>query len=219
MRLLKGPKELYIGDFGHSPSTFPGPDLLQVIRYGRAWFQRWLQHGTVKHQLVSVAPDPWRGRVRSFKALPATRTVRLSFGGANTLTGEGKGIRTGGRTAASLETFGAGRLHLQAKLSGGWQRLVAVLTARTPKHKTIVVSEGGVNTTGLSGRRKLTIGLISDATLIPNGSRLTLTLASSSMAQDPGNLLYLDLPQPPGARVTLGPARLDLPVLRKPISK
>lgn len=220
MRLLKGPKELYIGDFGHSPSTFPGPDFLQVIRYGRAWFQRWLEDDhTAKHQLVSVAPDPWRGRVRSFKALPATRTVRLSFGGANALTGEGKAIRTGGRTDAKLETFGAGRLHLQAKLSGGWQRLVAVLTATTPKHKTIVVSEGGVNTTGLSGRRNLTIRLISDATLIPSGSRLTLTLASSSMAQDPGNLLYLDLPQPPGARVRLGPARLDLPVLRKPISR
>ena len=108
---------------------------------------------------------------------------------------------------------------MTARLSGGWQRLVAVLTATTRKHKTIVVSEGGVNTTGLSGRRNLTIRLISDATLIPSGSRLTLTLASSSMAQDPGNLLYLDLPQPPGARVLIGPARLDLPVLRKPISR
>jgi hypothetical protein len=72
---------------------------------------------------------------------------------------------------------------------------------------------------GVSGRHKLAIRLISDATLIPARSKLTLTLASSSLAQDPGNLLYLDLAQPPAAKVTLGPARLDLPVLRKPVSR
>ena len=108
---------------------------------------------------------------------------------------------------------------MPVKLSGGWERLVAVLTARTPKHKVIVVSEGGVNTMRLVGKRALTIKLISDATLIPRGSKLTLTLATSSLAQNPANLLYLNLPQPPGAKVTLGPVRLDLPVLRKPVSR
>ena len=104
-------------------------------------------------------------------------------------------------------------------LSGGWERLVAVLTARTPKHKTIVVAEGGINTMGMTGSHRLALKLISDATLIPKGSRLTITLASNSLAQDPNNLLYLDLPQPPAATIKLGPARLDLPVLRKAISK
>jgi hypothetical protein len=154
-----------------------------------------------------------------YKTLPPTRTARFSFGASNAITGEAKAARTSGRTHTKLETFGSGRLHLTARVSGGWERLVAVLTARTPRRKTIVVSEGGINTTGLSGKHKLTIKLISDATLIPKGSRLTLTLASSSMAQDPNNLLYLDLPQPPGAKVVLGPARLDLPVLRKPVSR
>ena len=185
-----------------------------------SWFIRWLLHTPLRpYSPIALSPDPWRGKLRPYKTLPATLGAHVSFGGTNTVTGVAKAVRSSGRTHSRLETFGAGSLHVTARLSGGWQRLVAVLTARTPKHKTIVVSEGGVNTTGLSGRRKLTIRLISDATLIPSGSRLTLTLASSSMAQDPGNLLYLDLPQPPGARVVLGPARLDLPVLRKPISR
>ncbi len=185
-----------------------------------SWFIRWLMHTPLRpYSPIALSPDPWRGKLRPYKTLPSTRVARLSFGGTNTVTGVGKAVRSTGRTHTAYETFGPGRLRLTAQLSGGWERLVAVLTATTRKHKTIVVSEGGVNTTGLSGRRHLTIRLISDATLIPSGSRLTLTLASSSMAQDPGNLLYLDLPQPAAARVRIGPARLDLPVLRKPISR
>jgi dienelactone hydrolase len=219
-RLLKGPKQLLVGDFGHSPSTFPGPDYNAVVGADMSWFIRWLLHTPLRpYSPIAVSPDPWHGKLRAYKTLPATRVAHVSFGGTNTVTGVAKAVRSTGRTHTALETFGPGRLHLTAQLSGGWERLVAVLTATTRKHKTIVVSEGGVNTTGLTGRRNLTIRLISDATLIPSGSRLALTLASSSMAQDPGNLLYLDLPQPPGARVRIGPARLDLPVLRKPISR
>ena len=218
-RLVKGPKQLYIGDFGHSPSTFPGPDFEKVAETSRSWFSRWLEDAKVPYAPVTLAPDPWRGKLRTFKGLPPTRTARVSFSGTNSVTGEGRAIRSTGRTRAKLETFGAGQIHLTAKVSGGWQRLVAVLTATTPKHKTIVLSEGGINTTGLRGKHKLTVRLISDATLIPKGSKLTLTLASNSLAQNPGNLLYLDLPQPPAAKITLGPARLDLPVLRKPISR
>ena len=96
---------------------------------------------------------------------------------------------------------------------------VLPLTAKPRRGKTIVVSEGGVNTSGMSGSHTLTIRMIDDATLIPRGSRLTLTIASSSTAQDPGNLLYLDLPMPSTAKVTLGPALLTLPVLRTPISR
>ena len=219
-RLLKGPKQLLVGDFGHSPSTFPGPDFTALVGADMSWYRRWLLHTPLQPSSpIALSPDPWRGKLRPYKTFPATLGAHFSFGGTNTVTGVAKAVRSTGRTHAALENFGAGRLHVTARLSGGWQRLVAVLTATARKRKTIVVSEGGVNTTGLSGRRKLTINLISDATLIPSGSRLTLTLASSSMAQDPGNLLYLDLPQPTGARIVLGPARLDLPVLRRRISR
>jgi fermentation-respiration switch protein FrsA (DUF1100 family) len=218
-RLVQGPKRLYIGDFGHSPSTFPGPDIAQVLAAGKGWFTRYLLGVAGAAAPVSLAPDPWRGRAYTFQTFPRTRAVRFAFPGRNTITGVAKAARTSGRLRTPVETFGSGNVRLTAKLSGGWSRLVAVLTARTPRRKTIVVSEGGVNTAGMRGTHKLAIRLLSDATLIPRGSKLTLTLASSSLAQDPGNLLYLELPMPARARVSLGPARLVLPVLRKPVSR
>jgi predicted acyl esterase len=105
------------------------------------------------------------------------------------------------------------------RLSGGWSRLVAVLTEKPRKGSEVILSEGGVNTAGLSGKRTLTIRLIDTATLIPQGARLRLTLASSSLAQNPANLLYLNLPMPHSARITIGPAQLTLPILRKPVSR
>jgi hypothetical protein len=48
---------------------------------------------------------------------------------------------------------------------------------------------------------------------------LRLFLASSSLAQNPANLLYLNLPMPKTARVTIGSASLVLPILRKPVSR
>jgi predicted acyl esterase len=220
-KLLAGPKELYVGDFGHSPSTFPGPDLNEVLAVGQAWFTRWLFKPPpgLAPPAILVSPDPWRGKARVFKSLPATRPYKHVFGGTNTLTGIGKSTRTTSKLRAPLETFGAGSVRVTARVAGGWSRIVAVVTARTPKGKTIVVSEGGVNTTSFQGKHQFAIRLLNTATLLPRGSKLTLTLASSSTAQNPGNLLYLDLPMPSTAKVTLGPALLTLPVLRTPISR
>ena len=219
-RRVAGPKELYVGDFGHSPSTFPGPDLNELLAVGQAWFMRWLVHQPAKPApAVLVSPDPWRGKARVFKSLPPTRLYKHVFGGTNALTGLGKSTRTSRKLRAPLETFGAGSVRLSAKVAGGWSRIVAVVTARTAKGGTIVVSEGGVNTASLPGKHQFGILLLNTGTLIPKGSTLTLTLASSSTAQDPGNLLYLDLPMPGSAKVTFGPALVKLPVLRTPISR
>jgi fermentation-respiration switch protein FrsA (DUF1100 family) len=220
-RLLKGPKELYIGDFGHSPSTFPGPDVARVLAEGETWFIRWLIHNPIPpvRYPVNLSPDPWTGKATGFKKLPVTKSVKVAFGGRDSFRARGKAERTSGRLRSGIETFGSARIGVKAKLSGGWSRLAAVLTAKPRHGKTIVVSEGGINTSGMSGKRTLTIRLIDDATLIPRGSTLTLTIASNSLAQDPGNLLYLDLPMPSAAKITLGPAQLVLPVLRKPISR
>ncbi len=220
-RLLKGPKQLYIGDFGHGPSTFPGPDVARVVAEGESWFSRWLAHSPIPpgRYPINISPDPWGGQAHHFKKLPASRNVTVAFPGRDSFPGRGKGERTSGRLRTRVETFGSARIRVKAKLSGGWSRLVAVLTAKPRRGKTIVVSEGGVNTSGMSGSHTLTIRMIDDATLIPRGSTLTLTLASNSLAQDPNNLLYLDLPMPAGAKISLGPAQLVLPVLRKPISR
>ena len=105
----------------------------------------------------------------------------------------------------------------QIAASGGWSRLVAVLTARTPQGKEIVVSAGGVPTK--NGLQTVKIQLASQATFVPKGSRLTLTLGSSSLAQSSANLLYLDLPMPDTARVRVGSVVLTLPGLRTPVTK
>ncbi len=218
-RLLKGPKRLYVGDFGHAPSTFPGPDIAQVTSLGLKWFTRYLIGTPSNFAPVSLAPSPWRGKVHTYATLPATRWLTVRLGGTDSLTGAGRALRTSGPLTARLETFGSPQVQVTAQLAGGWSRVVAVLTAKPRRGDEIVISEGGVNTTGLSGKKRLTISLIDVATLIPRGSRLQLYLASSSLAQNPGNLLYLNLPMPPTARVTLGPARVLIPVLLSPVSR
>jgi hypothetical protein len=88
-----------------------------------------------------------------------------------------------------------------ATASGGWSRLVAVLTAVTKGGKTIVISDGGVPTR--AGKHVYAIQLIQQMTFVPAGSRLVVTLGSSSLAQDPANLTYLQLPMAPAARLSV----------------
>jgi predicted acyl esterase len=218
-RLLKGPKRLYLGDFGHTPSTFPGPDIAQVTSLGLKWFTRYLIGTPANFAPVSLAPSPWRGKLRTYSTLPATRRLTIGLGGSDSLSGHGRALRTSGPLSAPVETFGSPQVQVTVQLSGGWSRLVAVLTAQPRRGAEIVISEGGVNTTGLSGKRQLAIGLIDMATLIPRGSRFRLYLASNSLAQDPDNLLYLNLPMPAKARVRIGPARVVIPILRSPVSR
>jgi predicted acyl esterase len=216
--LLKGPKRLYVGDFGHAPSTFPGPDFAQVTSLGLAWFTRYLGGGTPAIAPITLAPSPWRGKARTYSKLPPTRALTVPLPGNDRLAGAGRAQRTSGAFTGNAETFGSATVRVIVKLSGGWSRLVAVLAA-TRKASETIVSEGGVNTTGLTGTRHLTIRLIDTATLIKRGSRLTLTIASSSTAQNAGNLLYLNLPMPSSARATVGAARLTLPLLKTPVSR
>jgi hypothetical protein len=188
------------------------------MKLGAAWFDHYLGGLATTIAPVSLAPSPWRKKLSSYTKLPATRRLTIGLPGNDHLAGAGRAQRTSGRFTGNGETFGSASVQLTARLTGGWSRLVAVLTAEPRKGSTIVVSEGGINTTGLKGTKKLTIRLLDTATLIPRGARLTLTLASSSVAQNPGNLLYLNLPMPRTARIALGPAKLTLPILRKPIS-
>jgi hypothetical protein len=183
------------------------------------WFDRFLKgspNGIDARKPVELAPDPFREAQNvSYSGLPPTRTLRLATGGSATIAGSGKVVRSLGRTKARLETFGSGIVRVPITARTGWNHLVAVLTASTPGGDTILVSDGGVPTT--SGKHTVSISLLADATLIPRGSRLTLTLAGSSLAQDPANALYLAT-VPDGAQITIGAAMLRLPVLRQRIS-
>jgi fermentation-respiration switch protein FrsA (DUF1100 family) len=217
--LVKGPKRLYIGDFGHSPSSFPGPDVSYVVDEGTGWFNCYLRSlPCARTPGVRVAAEPWSGKAVAFAGAPRTRALALTLRGAATIAASSKLVRSVRLPRRRLETFGGGTVTFTARLRS-WPRLVAVVTARTPAGQEIVVTEGGINTRGLKGWRRLSIRLISQATVIPKGSRLTLTLASTSVAQNPANLLYLNLPIPRSARLTVGAVRVTLPLLRTPVSR
>ena len=215
---LGGPKLLYVGLHGHAPSTFPTSDTGALMTQVRAWFDCYLRSGAcARVPGVAVAPEgatapaPWNA------ALPKTTTSTFALPGVTTFARSGKAVRTTAPLRKAIEVFGAPTVETAIAASGGWSRLVAVLTAHTPKGAEIVVSAGGVPTK--NGARKVTIRLINQATYIPKGSRLTLTLASSSTAQSTSNLLYLDLPMAASARVRVGTAVLELPGLRTPVTK
>jgi predicted acyl esterase len=219
MRLVQGPHALYVGDFGHAPSRFPGPDVATVVSEGIRWFDRFLGGRAAEDRnWFRLAPDPWRGRAVAYDRLPATASRRFDFAGRKQIRASGVVVRTTRPLPTRLETFGSGTVRVRARLRGRWPRLVAVLVARRGGVDTIV-SEGGVDTRGLSGRRVLTIKLLADATLVRAGSTLRLYLGTASTRQDPANLLYLDLGAPARARVGLGAAILRLPALRAPVSR
>ncbi len=216
---LRGPKLLYIGLHGHPPSTFPAGDTGLLMSQVRAWFDCYLRSVgcDALPTGVEVVPESFAGKTHAFKALPKTKTTTVVFPGVSTFARTGKAVRTSARLARPLEIFGSPTVTVPLAASGGWSRLVAVLTARTPGGKQIVVSAGGVP--ARKGARKVAIELIDQATYLPKGSRLTLTLGSSSLAQSPTNLLYLDLPLPASARARVGNAVVTIPGLRTPITK
>jgi pimeloyl-ACP methyl ester carboxylesterase len=216
---LQGPKTLYVGLHGHAPSTFPGADTGVLMARAKEFFDCWLVSATcaAPRSSVYIASERFAGQVpRRGATLPPVSPNVVAFTGVSTFAKTGKAVRTTPLRRA-VEVFGSPTVRTSVAASGGWSRLVAVLTARTPRGSEVVVAAGGVPTK--PGAQKLTIRLSSQATFIPRGSRLTLTLASSSLAQSTSNLLYLDLPMPPTARVRVGSAVLTLPGLRTPVTR
>ncbi len=218
---LRGPKRLYIGDLGHTPATNPAAEQPYYFAQVRMWFDRFVKgqlNGIDTRPRYELAPDPWRPRTYQGKVLPARRVLRLRFKGRNTIDGLGEVVRTTVPTRRLNETFGHALVSVKISTPTGWPHLVAVLSALTPQGE-IVISEGGVPTRTLtSSSRLVTIRLMSQATTIPRGSRLRLTLAGTSTAQNPANLLYLMSPESK-ARLTLSEPKVVLPVLRRPVSR
>jgi hypothetical protein len=192
-----------------------------VLPIARRWFDRFLKglpNGIETEPPVEIAPDPWTGRTFSSRSLPARKTLRLAFRGRNEIGSTGKVARTLPRRKARLETFGAPTLRVALSSPNGWPHVVAVLSALTPDRREIVVSSGGARVRLGSKRKEVAVRLISQVTNIPPRSRLRLTIAGTSTAQSPGNLLYLS-GVPRSSRLVVGRARLTLPVLARPISR
>jgi predicted acyl esterase len=218
---LKAPRRLYLGDFGHPPSPNPPAEAGHVLPEARQWFDRYLKglpNGIDKQPPVEIAPDPWTGRTFSYRNLPARRTLRLAFSGRAGIGSTGKVVRTLRRLRLRTETFGAPVLRVSLASPNGWPQVVAVLSALTPQGKEIVVSAGGARVRLGTTPKQVRIRLISQLTGVPKGSRLRLTVAATSTAQSPGNLLYLSS-IPRSSRLAVGPARMTVPLLAKPVSR
>jgi len=217
---LAGPKLLWLGLHGHAPSSGLSVDTPAMLAEGARWFDRFLRGDTARPlpRPIAISPERWRGAPKRFGALPQVTVRRTTL-----QLRPGRAIAQSGRLRATLpattrptEVFGAPVVRVRATATGGWSRIVAVLSARTPTGREIVVGGGGTATT--PGTRTYRIALSDQATFVPKGSRLTVTVASSSLAQSAANLLYLDLPFAPGARLRVGSGTVAVPMLRTPIS-
>lgn len=218
-RTLPGPKRLYIGDFGHAPSANPPQEPPYLMTEMKLWLDRFLKsqpNGIDTRPPVELAPFPWTGTTVSYAALPPTRTQ------TSTLRPPKRAIPSAGKIVFTLpkatrveETFGRPVVRLSA--TGTFPHVVATLSALTPTGET-VVSSGGTSTRLSSRARTLTISLLSTSTPIPKGSRLRLTIAGNSLAQNPANLLYL-VNVPAGRTLRLRSVRLSVPLLRTPVSR
>lgn len=218
---LTVPKRLYLADFGHAPAANPPGEAAHVLPEAREWFDRYLKglpNGIDKRPPIKVAPDPWTGRTFQYRTLPARKTLRVTFPGRAEIGSAGKVARTKPRLRARTETFGSPVLRVSLASPNGWPQVVAVLSALTPQGKELVVSAGGARVRLGSKPKQVTVRLISQLTAIPKGSRLRLTIAATSTAQSSGNLLYLT-GVPRSSRLVVGPARLSVPLMAKPISR
>jgi predicted acyl esterase len=214
-RRLAGPKRLYIGDFGHSPSSFPGPDLPHILDLSVRWYDRFLKeepNGVEKEKPVQVASNPWRAAV-SFATVPKARRITVVRSGLQNLVPKGKAVYTFPPLKRTVEQFGASIVTVTAKSATHWPHVVAVLTAGDT-----VLSEGGTLTPAGKKSWKVKFSLISDANLLEKGTRLRLTLGATSTVQNIANLLYLK-PVPDDARLKIGSVSVSVPVLAKPISR
>ena len=214
-RRLAGAKRLYIGDFGHAPSSFPGADLGHVLDLSTRWYDRYLKNepnGIDKEKPVQVASDPWRVAA-SFAKPPATKKLVLAIRGAKTLTAGGKVVYTFRSLKRNVEQFGAPVVTVTASSPTEWPHLVAVVTAGND-----VLTEGGTLTSFGKKSKTVKFRLISDANLLKRGARLRIYFGGTSTVQNIANLLYLNT-VPDGARLKIGFVSLTVPVLAKTISR
>jgi predicted acyl esterase len=218
---VRGPKRIYIGDFGHTPASNPPDEFNHAALEVRAWFDRFLKgipNGIDKRPPVEIAPDPWRTPTASFKKLPLTKKLVFKLPGRKTLSADGKVARTTARVK-HVETFGSPVVKVTLSSRTGYKHLVAVLSALTLAGNEIVVADGGSDTQSVGRKpRTVTIRLQNEVTAIPAGSRLRVTLGARSTVQNVNNLVYL-IPVPDGSAAIVGKASLTLSVLAKPISR
>jgi esterase/lipase len=195
---LTGPKHLYVGQFGHPPSTFPGPDADYVFSQGVAWFDHYLKNvpnGIDKASPVTIAAATGSKR-SSYPALPKTKVVGVGFRGT-------VATRRGPVFRQALETFGVSLVKVNVAKVSNYPHLVAVVLAgkRVISHGAVVPKKGSN-----------TIRLANYVQYIPKGTRLTLQFGPDGGTTD------FAYGASTGGSIKLGAAFLSLQVLTKPVS-
>ena len=217
-RALEGPKALYLGDLGHAPAPNPSAELPTIYGTATKWFDHFLKGAAngIDRTHVLLAHDPWDGKPTAYPALPPTKTISVNLPGSTTMTGAtGKVVRSVRVTGGPHETFGDSTVTVRYRDAESWDRLVAVLTvagSSTP------ITAGGVKLTG-GASGTATIRLMNEAVKIPAGKKLTLYVASTSLAQSPSDALYLSAVSSPSAHITIGKVTLKLSVLKQAASR
>jgi hypothetical protein len=197
---VRGPKHLYIGQFGHAPSSFPGPDVGYMLTQGLAWYDHYLKgipNGIDRTRPVTIAAATGTRRA-SYAGIPRTKVISVGFRGT-TLERKGPVFRQ------PLETFGVSLLKVQVRRVVTYPRLVATVSAG-PR----VITHGAIAPrVGLQ-----TIRLANYVQYLPRGTHLHVTFGPSSSN---GDLAYLGFGDE--TSISLGPAELSLQVLTKPVSQ
>jgi predicted acyl esterase len=204
---LGGPKKLYVGNFGHPPSTFPGVDIAHVSAESRAWFDRFLKgarNGVDTGGSVVIAKQGSATAREALPGLPATRTQTLVAPGTSTVRGNAVVSRRTAPLAAPLETWGGGTARVTVSKLARYPRLVVTLLAGNR-----VVAHGGLQPrAGVN-----VVRLANYCVFVPRGTRLRVVVGPASPA---GQLAYLGFAGSGSA--TIGPVTLALQGLRTPVS-
>ena len=196
---VRGPKHLYIGQFGHPPSTFTTPDMAYVQSQSVAWFDHYLlgaPNGIDTTKPVTIAAATGSKRV-SYAGLPKTKTITVGFRGTSLR-------RTGASFLQPVETFGVSLLKVQVRKLSRYPRLVATVSAggKVLTHGAIVPKRG-----------LQTIRLANYVQYVPKGTKLSVAFGPSSANGDVAYLGFGD-----SGSISLGPADLELQVLTKPVT-
>jgi len=194
-----GPRHLYIGQFGHAPSSFPGPDAAYVLAQSLAWLDRYVKgapNGIDAAKPVTIAAASSAKRV-SYAGLPPTKAVTVELPGT-------AAIRSSPKLAAPLETFGVSTLDVRVRKVVDYPRLIATVYAGARP-----ITHGGIVPKLGSNR----IRLANYVQYLPKGTRLTVRFGSDS---GPADLAYLGFPGQ--GSIALGAASLTLRALERPVT-
>jgi pimeloyl-ACP methyl ester carboxylesterase len=204
---LGGPKKLYVGNFGHQPSTFPGADYQYVLAQSIAWYDRYLKasaNGVESAKVVIAKQGSATGRV-SLGAAPKPTLTSYVLPGTSVARGEALVSRRTAPLKKAVETWGMGTVHVDVPKLASYPRLVVTILAGNR-----VVSHGGLKPH--AGRN--VVKLANYCVYVPKGTRLLVTVGPASPA---GQVAYLGFPGSGSA--TIGKITLRLATLAKPISQ